>query len=71
MPLTAVFVGERQQITKVCTYFHKIPQRLAVWEEKLSAVKISYSRLLLCCFNVYAIFKTGKYTLWYVNSEPI
>jgi len=26
--LTAVFVGERQQITVVCTDFHKIPNAL-------------------------------------------
>jgi len=34
------------------------PERLAVWEEKLSAVKILY-RLVLCCFT-YVLFLDPK-----------
>ena len=57
--LTAVFVGERRQITINSLYrFPQNPERLAVWEEKLSAVKILY-RLVLCCFT-YVLFLDQK-----------
>ena len=56
--LTDVFVDERQQITSLYR-FPQNPERLAVWEEKLSAVKILYShawqRAVL--LHVCAIFR--------------
>jgi len=45
--LTAVFVGERRQITKICAYFRKIPN--AVLFGKRNTVLSKFNAVLLSC----------------------
>jgi len=53
--LTAVFIGERMQITIVCADFCKIPNALLFG--KKNSVLSKFNTLVLCCFHVCAIFR--------------
>jgi len=68
MPAYAVFVGERRQITIVCTDFHKISNAL-LFGKRNSVLSKFYTAMGAVLLHVCAIFRPENTQYCQGNSE--